>query len=467
VPPAEEPNVVRFQAVKELTDAPEEVVLDYVPLSNGAAEGERRSMAVAVRKELYAAIQQMCAAANLKLAGVTPRPYAVAAGLGRAFAANVAPAPESKADAVAVLTAGPGGGEFTVARNGEVIFTRAVKAPAVASEAALVAEVRRNLTTYAGSNPAHPVQALYVAEADGRWTRRLGIALGIPVHAYDPLAGAAPDVPEHTRGRFAGAVGVLAAQAAGTLPINFASPRQPKAELDPKRNQYALAALAGLGVFAALAGWGYLALSAADRDLNKLTARRTELQNQANTLEPDAKRLAAVQAWQSRKVGVLDELVDAANRVPPGVSVSSITIKDIQPNAKTGKQDEGQATVSLRLTLNESASSALVDRMTNEMGRVTDPKAKDPKDPKKPRPVYPEVKLTNVGSEYTLFARIFGRDPTAYAPAPAPRKLNRDKYPPASSKSGEVDRSGEAEAKDPDPKAEPAPDPKLVTPAGD
>src|SRR5437868_793581 len=95
VPPAEEPNVVRFQALKEISDGADEVVLDYTPLTNGAPEGERRSMAVVVRKDLYNAIQAMCAAANLRLAAVTPKPYAVAAGLYRAFATGATSPPES------------------------------------------------------------------------------------------------------------------------------------------------------------------------------------------------------------------------------------------------------------------------------------------------------------------------------------------------------------------------------------
>ena len=37
VPQIEEPNVVKFQAMKELTDAPEDVVLDYIPLASGCS----------------------------------------------------------------------------------------------------------------------------------------------------------------------------------------------------------------------------------------------------------------------------------------------------------------------------------------------------------------------------------------------------------------------------------------------
>ena len=72
VPDAEEPAVVRFQAMKEMTESADDVVLDYVLVAGGA--GERRATAVIVRKDVYAAVQALCAAAGLKLAGVTPRP---------------------------------------------------------------------------------------------------------------------------------------------------------------------------------------------------------------------------------------------------------------------------------------------------------------------------------------------------------------------------------------------------------
>ena len=62
VPPADEPALVRFQAIKEMSESPDDIVLDYAPL--GETTQERRSMAVVVRKDLFSAIKAMCAAAN-------------------------------------------------------------------------------------------------------------------------------------------------------------------------------------------------------------------------------------------------------------------------------------------------------------------------------------------------------------------------------------------------------------------
>jgi hypothetical protein len=436
VPAHEEPNIVRFQAMKELSDSPEEVVLDYVPLANGAASGERRSMAVAVRKDVYSAIQKMCAAANLKLTAVTPRPYAIAALIGQAFAAGTAPAPDSKADAVAVLTLGPGGGEFTVVRNGEVTFTLAVPAPVVASETMLLAQVRRNLTTYAGSNPGHPVQALYVADADDSWGLRFRPALGIPVHAFDPLGGAVRDLPEELRGRFAGAAGLLAARG-GALPINFAAPRQPRAEADPKKNQILVAALAAMLLLAAGAVGGWFVLNDADAKLSQLKTDHEDKKKRLDGMEPDKKRLDAVDQWKARRVVWLDELYDwsvrtrMADSKSEGVYANLFHGKERLPNTKTGKQDY-QATLDVRVvTRRGSLFDSLLAQIDMDNPR-NDPKTRYyPLAPnKKTSPIPPQE--DKLAQEATISVAVNSRPPTAYT-RPAPPGFeppSRKDYPP-------------------------------------
>jgi hypothetical protein len=373
VTPAEEPALVRFQALKEITESPDEVVLDYAPVANGAADGEQRALAVVLRKDVFAAIQTACAAAGLKLAGVSPRPFAIAAGLTRAIGAGSAPTPNDPDDAIAVLTLGAGGGEFAVVRHGEVAFTRAVPAPVVASDPMLVAEVKRNLAVYAGQNPGHPVRAVYVAEAGPMgWVARLRAALTVAVHPYDPLDGTAAAVAEHTRGRFAGAAGLLAGRAAGSLPINFAAPRQPKVEADPKRKVLTIAALAFLLLVIIGGGGGWLMLQAADEKVNTLNQKKQTLQKQIGDLEPTRKQLEAVEQWQAREVVWLDELYDMSDRYPTGdLDLTQWAATPIPVDAKTGRQD-AQArlvlTVKLPPNKNQDAVAHLITAIEQDSG---------------------------------------------------------------------------------------------------
>lgn len=468
VPPADEPNVVRFQAIKELSDAPEDVVLDYVPLSNGAAAGERRSMAVVIRKDLHHAVQQLCAAANLRLVAVTPRPYAVAAAVGRELAASGGP--EAAAEAVAVLTPGPGGGEFTVARGGEVVFTRTVPAPVVGSEPLLLAEVRRNLTMYAGANPGHPVRALYVAEADDRWAERLGAALGISVLAYDPLGASAPSVPEAVRGRFAGAAGLLAARAAGDPPINFASPRQPKAEADPKRTQLLLAALAAIVLLGGGAVLGWFVLDAADNEYAAKVGQRDRLKTEWQAAEPDQKRRAAAEAWVSRRVVWLDELYDMADRFPAsnGTHAVSFTGQALPPDAKTGKQ-ENQGKIELKVSSKEP-------QPLNDLRDQIERDAVDPNPgPKEKTPqkfyVAPDKSIrTQPDGTYgaTVTTRLNGRLPDKFTRLPVGYSPpNRRYYPPAPAKEPEAKKDEKKpDEKKPEAKEAPAPAPRAKDTTG-
>ncbi len=366
VPPPEEPALVRFQAMKEMSEAPEEVVLDYAPLGD-TASGERRSMAVVVRKEVFAAIQALSQAAGLKLAAVTPRPYATAAGLYRAFTSGVVAPPEEKGDAVASLTLSPAGGEFTVIRHGEVAFTLAIPAPVVATETMLVAQVRRNLAAYAGQHPKHPVQAVYVAEVDGPWVPRLRAALGVPVHAIDPLAGAVPATPDPLRGRFAGAVGMLAGRSTNALPINFASPRQPQIAKDPAKKMLMMVAVAAAVLLLGAGAFGFWMVNERETEVAELSQRRDELKDAISRGGPDTTRVKGIDGWTQREVVWLDELYDLADRMPAddSVRVMSLTATPIPPG-KDGKSD-GHSKVELRLAAtNTPSANALMSAFVHD-----------------------------------------------------------------------------------------------------
>jgi hypothetical protein len=283
---------------------------------------------------------------------------------------------------------------------------------------------------YAGASPGHPVQALYVAESEGGWAGRLRAALGIPVHAYDPLGGSAPDVPESLRGRFAGAVGLLAAKAAGSIPINFAAPRQPIVQKDPNRSRYLVAALLAVLVLAAGGFYGFMMLSAADDRLASLQRDKDELDKQVKALEPDAKRLDAALKWKARQVNWLDELFDATERHREAAAkvtnkqkffATSFKGTAVPPEAKTAKQPY-QAKIDLKLT---TGSFPAVEALQASIRReskyysgvgftVGGPAQSDP-----------------LSKEYTIFATgVKGRSPDDYTRFPAFVPPVRKYYPP-------------------------------------
>lgn len=309
VPPAEEPALVRFQAMKELTEAPEDVVTDYLPLPT--VGGERRAQVVFARKDVLLAAKILCESAGLKLAGVTPRPFAVAAAW-RKSGANPGGAP------VAIVSVGPAGGEFTVVTGTDVGFTRAIPVAAVLDETALIAELRRNLTV-AGMG-GRPVSAIAVAEsAESDLNDRLADALDLPVTRFDPLANvpAGANTPAAARGSFAGPLGLLALAATGDpLPINFAQPRQPRAAADPNRTRI----LVGAGLAVAVLGlgglFGLLELEKAGRRLSTASNRRDDLDSQLKLLEVQSKTLAAADEFTNREIVWLDEMYDLADRFP-------------------------------------------------------------------------------------------------------------------------------------------------------
>jgi len=309
VPDAEEPAVVRFQAVKELTDPPDEVVIDYCCVGNG--NGERRALALIARRELVAAYRTLCQEAGLKFAGMTPRAFGVAASLSRVMSSStVTPAPEPPDAAVAVVALGEGWGEFCVVREGELYFTRSVD-----PGPGLAGEVRRNLAVYQGQAPQMPIRAVYVAGGSEQASlrERLRDMLDMPVHAFDPFSGSErPDLPHAGRGGFAGAIGLLYAD---ELPINFIQPREPKPVKDPNQRKLVFAAGLAASLLLAAGVYGYTKLNALDKQVTEQSNRNNELDRNLQILGEEEKKFKAISEWDRKGVVLLDELYDVTEKI--------------------------------------------------------------------------------------------------------------------------------------------------------
>ena len=357
VPSHEEPALVRFQTIKELAESPDDVVIDYCHVPN-AGEFEKRALAVVLRKELLRAIQTMCDAAGLKLAGITPRPFATAGALEDASRSGALALPENRESALALLTRGEKWGEFSVIRHGAVVFSRTLSTPALNSENAILGEVKRNLTLFNGQS-ATPVTALFIAESAGPgWTGRLRDGLQIPVTSFDPLTGTGAEIDAKYLGTFTGLVGLLAARShSDVLPINFVQPREPKAPADPGTRMITIAAaVMGFVMFAAMI-WGISLRLQKDQIIAGKSAEKAYYDSQLAKAEPDSRRIKAVDEWASREIVWLDELYELTARFPDHEKsrLTSFT-GDPLPTSKNPEENKFVARMILKVVTEDGKS---------------------------------------------------------------------------------------------------------------
>ena len=378
-PPQDEAAIVRFQALKELTDAPEEVILDYSPINFGNATlGERKALVAFLRKDAFTAAKVFCEVAGLKLASVTPRPFASAAAAGYAIASGAVAAPERADAAIGVLTLGETGGEFTVTRSGQIVFSRSLPGPATASEASLLGELKRNLTVYTSQSGGDAVQAIYLAESPSGsigWTARLQTGLPVQVHAFDPLGDSrvADTIPAQLRGRFAGVVGQFAAKSGvGPTPINFMQPRQPRASSSPNRSRVLVGVLAGALVLGAIAFGAYLLVEQSNRKVAYMKAQVEQADNDLKALEMDGKRLAAAEEFDARQVVWLDELYDVADRFPDITKMKLTSFLGTALPPPTEKEKEKEKAALLTAPLSTQKKTAPKPVATIKLNVTTD-----------------------------------------------------------------------------------------------
>lgn len=344
VPDHEEPGIVRFQALKELTDAAEELVIDYQPRPS-SGQTERRALVVAAKKEVLKVAQLCAQAAGVKLLAVVPKVYGLIALLPSAQ-----PVPDP-ATAVGVMALGSTGGEFIVCRGEQVLFARPVSLPAVSSDQTMLGEIRRNLAIYNGQAPQCPVKALYVAEGGALVgiTERIRDVLAFPVHRLDPLAGA-PCNTEASAGQLASPIGLGKLSAGRAFPINFVKPREPRPARDPARRPLIMGAALAASLLLALGYFAWSQIAAKDRELANMRRERDDLNGYIALAEPDAKRYDEVKKWMDGDVVWLDELYDLTARIPDLTKLRIVQLL-ADPIAVAGPAQPGKKQYVGRITL--------------------------------------------------------------------------------------------------------------------
>jgi Tfp pilus assembly PilM family ATPase len=366
VAPHEEPAVVRNQARREFTESGADVAIDYVPLTNGTGP-ERKVLIVSLRREVLQTYTTRAEAAGLKLIAVTPRPFALFAGLQRAIAAGEVLPAEPAGSAIGLLVRGEKWGEFSIYRDGRLVVARSLAGQTLASDAGLLGDLRRNLAIHATHMPDAPVRAIYLAEPDSPLglRERLQEALELPVHCYEPLIGIA--VPDGPRGGLVAAAGLLALRAdALQLPINFVHPREPKAPRSANQPlAIAMGALAAVFLIAAIA-FGTMMVLAKDREITRLQNNKTDSDSIIHLHEADLKTVKAVDEWSATDINWLDELYEMTARMDSNM-ISKISVMDLNGTPLDERNAKSKYVASLAFKLITTDDDKPLDKLRVEL----------------------------------------------------------------------------------------------------
>jgi hypothetical protein len=319
LPPAaddELPELVLHQAVRELQQPPENLIVDFVPLE-GDARSRRKVMAAVLLREEFQRIISVLRRMKLKPAHMVFRPLAAASIVVRMF-------PSLPEPALVVNRVGAEA-DLSVIAEGRAIFSRTVRLPEASPTtqlARLVLEAERTVTVaateYLGPDRIARAFVLGLAREENQLVERLAEQLGVPVQIIDPFNSVKLDrvtLPENA-GRFAVHIGMILDEVLGTRPaIDFLYVRRPPSRL--KKSQIIGVGLGLLALVSGLLLWNFWGqYSEVAKENAALAAELQQLEQAAKKAAQQGRLVRAVAEWANSEIIWLDELADLSLRLP-------------------------------------------------------------------------------------------------------------------------------------------------------
>lgn len=321
LPPARDedlPDLVRHQAVRELSSMNESTLLDFVPLP-AAPESPRTVLAAALSAEQFEVIQHVASSAGLKPQRLLVRPHAA----GSLFEKQVKPS-----ERVSLLvTCQSEEVDLAVLVDGQVLLCRTVR-PAKPAEgepeyAPLLAEIRRTIFAVQNQPGGGPVSAVYVCGEPREYRDLAGQIqdeLSLPAEVFDPFQGLKlskellAELPQNS-GRYASLLGMLADEARGGHSIDFLHPRKQREPVS--RRRMVMAAAAAIALVAGALGYvAYGEFAAIDSQIADLESKKKGLDKHIKRIDAQQAVVAAIEEWQRGDVNWLDEMRDLSLRFP-------------------------------------------------------------------------------------------------------------------------------------------------------
>lgn len=314
------PDVIRFQAQRQLANMGDNWIVDYVMLPTEPGQEMQTALVGAVSPARLNEINAACGAANLQVSRISLKPidiarYAIQAGdLSSSGASMVLCLSEQDAD-------------LLILKNGHVVLVRGTKLPSDKSDLGKVVggEMRRSLMAASKSIGGSQIEHVLVI-ATGALAHTLEPVIAEIVDAkvttLDPsglLAKGLEDANEliHSDGnRLAAIAGAsLYTPSDKKTSLDFKDPKK----RPPKKNKtslYILAAAASLLLIGAGVSWWYSTTAGLDQELALL---KQNIKDNEEVVDVNKKKLAkfqAIEGFLDNSPNFLHELSVVAQKIP-------------------------------------------------------------------------------------------------------------------------------------------------------
>ena len=266
VPDDELPEIVRFQAIRQFTNATDESPVDFLPLSESG--DEKKVLAATVPQEAIEKLKDGC-----QTAGLAVKEMKLRATCTTALSQSVAP------DRKNYIIVEPTDQSFNVevVAYGKLCLTRTVRSAGHDSSEQIVREIRRTLAAANNQIQGYEAKGVVVFGDENNFS---GLRESIEndlhfdvefINPFDHISGL-KSLPENP-GHYASLVGLLMSHCKSTTEtIDFLNPR--KKEKDGGKSRMAL--LAGVGaalVFVTIGILGYVILASKSAQIAEIEAK--------------------------------------------------------------------------------------------------------------------------------------------------------------------------------------------------
>ncbi|QDV22979.1 type IV pilus biogenesis protein PilM [Aureliella helgolandensis] len=339
---SELPDIIRFQAQRQLSNMGDSWALDYILLPDEPGQEMLTVLAGVISPAHLAELDSVCTSAGLSLENVALRPIETArfaltsAGLPSSGRAMVVSVSETTAD-------------FMIVRDGRVVQVRGTKLPASSEQfaSAINGEIRRSLmaaSSQLGNEPLTQVVLIAAPELAATIEEIVADATGATVAVVDP----ASVLPVETENRhalahlsgprisaMAGAVVFSQADKQATFDFKNPKKRPPK---EKKTVTYVLAASAAALLLIGGVFWWRSTNAALDEEIQFTRARNAEQKESVAKAELKVKELKQIENFLASSPNWLDEVTYIAKRLPPAnkVKIANLQLNSSPPHIRIG-----------------------------------------------------------------------------------------------------------------------------------